>query len=107
MSTYSLVELFLTCGSWQEAQKIADSLLEQKLVACVEFIEIQSKFQWKGELEESKEIKLIMTSIAEHFATIETEVAKLHSYDTFVLKMLPITQISVDAAAWLKESTQK
>ena len=98
------IELFLTCGSWQEAQKIADVLLEKKLVACVEFIEIKSKNWWQGKLEEGKEIKLIMRSAEHLFDKVEAEVKKLHSYETFVLEALPATRVSKDAQKWLSET---
>ncbi|HTB49286.1 MAG TPA: divalent-cation tolerance protein CutA [Verrucomicrobiae bacterium] len=98
------IELVLTCGSWQEAQRIADAVLEKRLVACVEFIEVKSKYHWQGTLEEAKEIKLIMETVARNFEKVEAEVAKLHSYDTFVLKSLPVDTISKEAAQWLRET---
>jgi periplasmic divalent cation tolerance protein len=100
------VDLVLTCGSWQEAQRITDVLLEQKLVACVEQIEIQSKYLWHSAIEENKEIKLVMKSIAEHFDKVEAEVAKLHSYETFVLEQIPVTNISDGAKAWLQQELE-
>ena len=50
MNSSNTVELFLTCGSWREAQKIADVLLKKKLVACVEFVEVKSKAWWQAML---------------------------------------------------------
>jgi periplasmic divalent cation tolerance protein len=100
------VELVLTCGSWQEAQKITDALLAKKLVACVEQMEIRSKSWWKGEIEDNKEIKLIMETIAENFDKVEKEVKKHHSYETFVLQMIPITRLSHDASDWLIDTTK-
>ncbi len=67
MADANFVELILTCGSWQEAQKIADVLLEKHLVACVEFMDVKSKSWWEGKLEETEEIKLIMQCVAENF----------------------------------------
>ena len=107
MSKTEFVELVLTCGSWQEAQKIADNLLEQNLVACIEFIEIKSKSWWRNRLEETDEIKLVMQSVAENFKKIEAEVAKHHSYDTFVLQQIPMTNLSSKAATWLLEETKQ
>jgi periplasmic divalent cation tolerance protein len=95
------VQLTLTCGSWQEAQNVTDALLGSKLVACVEQLEVRSKNWWQGAIEDSKEIKLIMTSIAEKFDDIEAEVRKHHSYDTFVLHMLPVEKLNDEAVAWL------
>lgn len=104
MST-NFVELLLTCGDQQEAQKIADSLLRQKLVSCVKFTEVKSQFRWKDEIETSDEIKLSMTTIAENFNKIETEIAKLHSYETFVLQQVPIIRLNQTATDWLTGET--
>lgn len=90
----SFIELFLTCENQAEAEKIADALLEQHLVACVKFEPVHSKFWWKGAIEEADEVKISMLSVAENFDRIEAEVAKLHSYETFVLQATPISQIS-------------
>ena len=100
------VELVLTCGSWQEAQKIADVLLERRLVACVEFIEIKSRYLFRGKREQATEIKLIMETIADNFAKVEAAIQPLHSYETFVLQMIPIVQLSKDAASWLSEELE-
>mgnify|MGYP001552497739 CR=1 FL=1 len=106
MGKNNFVELVLTCGSWQEAQKIADHLLQQRLVACVEFMEIKSKYWWEGRLDEAKEVKLIMETVADNFAKVEAAVGKLHSYDTFVLQMIPIAKLSKAAAGWLKKEVE-
>ncbi len=97
-------ELVLTCDSWQEAQRIADALLEKKLIACAEFLEVKSKYHWQHQSEEAKEIKLIMETVMDHFDKIEAEVAKLHSYETFVLKAIPMVKLSKQAAIWLEEA---
>lgn len=101
------VEITLTCGSWQEAQTITDALLASKLVACVQQLEVRSQYWWQGAIEDSKEIKLIMTSIAEKFGEIEDEVRKHHSYETFVLHMLPVEHLNADAFTWLNETVPK
>jgi len=105
MDDNNFVQLVLTCGSWQEAQRIADSLLEKRLIACAEFLEIKSKYRWQNSIDEAKEIKLIMESIVNNFKKIESEVAKLHSYNTFVLQQIPVTKLSKQASIWLKETT--
>lgn len=101
------IEVVLTCGSWEEAHNIVDVLLDKKLVACVEMSEVKSKYLWQNEVEEADEIKLTMKSVASHFETIEAEVKKLHSYDTFVLEALPVTRINEEAAKWLEENTSQ
>ncbi len=103
MAAPDFVQVVLTCGSWQEAHKIAEELLHKRLVACVEFLEMQSQYRWHGALEEAREIKLIMETAAHKFQAIETEVQKLHSYDTFVLQQIPLTNLSENAKQWWSE----
>jgi len=97
------VELVLTCGSWQEAQRIADRLLEHKLVACVEMLDVAAHFRWQNEINTGKEVKLIMTTAEHLYGQIETEVKRLHSYETFVLRQLPVTHLNETAKVWLAE----
>lgn len=106
-SAANYIQLLLTCGSWQEAQRIVDHLLEQHLIACAEFIPIKSRFQWKDKIEQNDEIKLIMQTIDQHFERIEAEVSKLHSYETFVLQAVPVTQLSADARHWLEAAVRQ
>jgi periplasmic divalent cation tolerance protein len=73
-------------------------------VACVEQMEIRSKNWWQGKIEDSKEIKLIMTSIADHCDAVEAAVRKHHSYETFVLQMLPIQHLNAEATEWLQQT---
>lgn len=101
------VELVLTCGSWQEAQRIVDSLLTKHLIACAEFIEVQSRYHWKDTIQDDKEIRLVMESAAHLFERVEKEVRKLHSYEVFVLQASPIQQISEAAAEWLENTLRK
>jgi periplasmic divalent cation tolerance protein len=100
-----LFELVLTCASWQEAQKIADQLLGKKLVACVEFVNVKSRFWWKGSIDELNEVKIIMTTIENHFESIEAHIKSLHSYETFVLKAIPLLFASNEASTWLTSVT--
>ena len=100
------VELVLTCADRAEAEKIADALLDKHLIACAKFLPVDSKYWWRGKLEAAKETLLLMESVVDNFEKIEAEVAKLHSYDTFVLKQIPITNLSKKARTWLEQEAK-
>jgi periplasmic divalent cation tolerance protein len=103
----NFVQLVVTCGSWQEAQRIVDRLLKQQLIACAEFIPIKSKFKWKENIEESDEIKLIMESAEHLFDAVEAEIRKLHSYETFVLQSIPLNKLSEAASVWWEAALKR
>lgn len=96
-------QLWLTCKDKAEVDRITTVLLDKHLVACVRQIPISSNYHWKGKIEKSREILLMMESQIDNFEKVEAAVAKLHSYDTFVLEAVPVSKISKKAAAWLKQ----
>ncbi|HSW37754.1 MAG TPA: divalent-cation tolerance protein CutA [Candidatus Saccharimonadales bacterium] len=95
------VELVLTCGTREEAEKITQVLLEKRLIACAKFVAIDCKYWWEGKITDAKEVMLFMESIATNFEKVEAELEKIHSYDTFILKALPMTHVSKKAQDWL------
>lgn len=96
-------QLWLTCKDKAEADKIGNTLLVKHLVACVRQMPVSSNFWWQGKMNHSEEVLLQMESQTENFAKIEAEVAKLHSYSTFVLEATAVSHISKSAAKWLAE----
>lgn len=96
--------LFLTCTHSAEATTIAKSLLQSKLVACAKQMSVGSDFLWHGTVDHNDEVLLIMESREDLFDEIETIVAQFHSYDTFVLEMLPVTKVSKKASEWMSNS---
>ncbi len=93
----------LTCADKKEADRIGSVLLNKNLVACVKSSPITSQFLWKGEVNTSTEILLIMDSAEELFGQIEKEVQSIHSYETFVLTALPIVRTTEKTKTWLNE----
>lgn len=99
------VEIVLTCASWQEAQKIADAVLGEHLIAAAEFLPVKPKHRGQGKLEEVEGVKLIMQTIEGNFAKIEAMVKKLHSYDTPNLHAIPIAEATEEVRTWLSDTT--
>jgi len=96
--------MFLSCANGEEAQKITDELLDEKLAACVRQTELKSDFWWRGKREQAGEIQLIIESTEDKFDAIESVVRKLHSYETFVLTAYPVLKASSGVKEWVKES---
>ncbi len=102
MKTVRFCHVWLTCADKKEADKIVNTLLVKHLVACARQVLVTSDFWWKNKIEHSNEILLQMESRLDLFEEIEREVAKLHSYDTFVLEAVPVSKISKKSEVWLK-----
>ncbi|MBI2621111.1 MAG: divalent-cation tolerance protein CutA [Candidatus Levybacteria bacterium] len=98
-----MIVLLLTCANEKEADKIANTLLKEKLIVCAKKLPVSSSFLWEKKIKSSEEILLIMDSVAENFEKINSEVKKLHSYKTFVLTSLLVNQTTKDVENWAKK----
>lgn len=95
--------LYLTCANDNEADKISEILLKKKLIVCAKRFPVSSSFLWEGKIDKTKEVMLVMDSIEENFNKIEEEVAKIHSYKTFVLLSSPLTKTTAKVSRWMKK----
>ncbi|MCH7952212.1 divalent-cation tolerance protein CutA [Patescibacteria group bacterium] len=102
-----IILLFLTCANEKEADVIARTLLEKRLIVCAKKLPISSSFFWKGSIDSVKEVLLIMESVEEKFNQIEREVRKLHSYETFVLLSVPVSRASKGVVEWVRGGLER
>jgi len=104
MNTQYII-ILVTAKDKKEAEKIARGLLESKLIACANIVEgIQSLFWWRGKIDSSKEVLLILKTKKSFFKKISIKVKSLHSYQTPEIIALPIINGSKDYLAWISMS---
>lgn len=76
------IVVFSTCGSAEEAEKIARALVSKRLAVCVNLLPaMRSIYRWKGAIEEAQEILLVIKSSRALFGEVRAEIEKLHSYE--------------------------
>lgn len=101
------IVVLVTCANKEEGEKISQSLVEKKLVACVNLVpEITSRYWWQGKIEVSSEILLTIKSKKSLFKEIVAEVKKLHSYTVPEIIALPIIAGNKDYLNWIQKSVE-
>ncbi|MGH9874630.1 MAG: divalent-cation tolerance protein CutA [Pyrinomonadaceae bacterium] len=99
------IAVFMTASSREEAERLADMLVDKSLAACVQIMpEMYSIYRWQGKVEQQREFLLIAKTLNSKFAEIESEVRKLHSYETPEIVALPLTAGSKPYLEWLSAS---
>lgn len=94
-----------TCGSAEEAARIARSLLKLRLAACVAITpEIRSVYRWQGAIEESVEWSLAIKSRHDLFQTLSEEIRRLHSYETPEILALPVIAGGGEYLQWMDDA---
>jgi periplasmic divalent cation tolerance protein len=94
-----------TAGSREEAEKIAQALVERRLAACVNLVgPIQSVYRWQGKVETATEHLLVIKTTAGLFDAVAKAIRELHSYELPECIQLPIEAGSAEYMKWIEES---
>ncbi len=65
----------------ERARDLADRLLEERLVACVNLVgPVVSRYWWEGAVAESREVLLVMKTAARLAARLRARIVELHEY---------------------------
>ncbi|MFC1987573.1 divalent-cation tolerance protein CutA [Chloroflexota bacterium] len=102
MEESTRVVILITTSNDEEARKIADVLLTQKKVACVNIVPgVNSLFWWQDKIEPTQESLLIVKTKASLIDEIVTLVRGVHSYDVPEIIALPIIGGNQDYLDWI------
>ncbi len=98
--TYIIV--LVTTANRQEAENMAQKLLEAKLIACANIIDpVASHFHWSGKTEKAQECLVLMKSRRDLFEKLAETVKTLHSYEVPEILALPVVAGSKAYLDWL------
>ncbi len=102
---HKYIIILVTAKDAREAEKIANGLLQDKLIACANIINgVKSLFWWQGKIDESPEALIVIKTTKSLFKKAAAKVKQLHSYETPEIIALPIVDGSADYLKWIKDS---
>lgn len=94
-----------TAGSREEAEKIAQALVERRLAACVNLLSpIKSVYRWQGKVENAAEHLLIIKTTAARCEAVARAIRELHSYQLPECIQLDIEGGSAEYLQWIEDS---
>ena len=83
--------VYSTIGKIQDARRIANTLLEEQLVACVNIIpKIESIYKWKNKIENDEEVVIIAKTVDANVKKTIQRIKQIHPYDLPDIVVLPI-----------------
>jgi periplasmic divalent cation tolerance protein len=101
-----LISIYLTAPSRDLAERIARTLVEEKLAACVNIIPgMRAIYRWKGKVEAANEVVLFAKTRAALFDRLEKRVKELHSYEVPCIVALPIEAGHQPYLDWIEHET--
>jgi len=95
--------VLVTCGSADEADRIAHTVVEKRLAACVNCFEapVRSVYWWKDKVESSEEHLLLIKTEKRLLGKLYAEVRRLHLYELPEFIALPIVSGSERYLDWM------
>jgi periplasmic divalent cation tolerance protein len=101
MNTNYIIVLVTTADK-AEAEKIAQKLLEEKLIACANIVNpVTSFFHWSGKIDKAEECLVVMKSRMDLFAELSERLKGLHSYEVPEILAFPIVEGSRAYLDWM------
>lgn len=91
-----------TCGSSEEAHRIARKLIEKRLAACVHVVSgVRSVYRWNGKIEDSRETLLAIKTSRALFESVRVQIEKTHSYEVPEVIALPVVDGAEKYLDWI------
>ena len=102
MGELTRIVVFITAGTIEEANNIANLLLSQRKAACVNIVPgVDSLFWWQDNLDSAQESLLIVKTRESVLPEIVELVKRVHGYDVPEIIALPIVGGNEDYLKWV------
>jgi periplasmic divalent cation tolerance protein len=102
------IQITTTTEKKDDAEKIAQALLEKRLAGCVQVAgPIFSIYWWKGRIEKATEWQCIIKSRKDLYRKVEKVIKENHSYEVPEIMAISVVAGSKDYLKWLHEELVK
>lgn len=99
----TLIVVLTTAPNLEEAERLAEKIVEAKLAACVQILpEMKSIYFWKGAIQKDSERLLLIKTLAEKFSELENFIQTNHSYEIPEIVALEAEKFSESYLNWIK-----
>ncbi|HHB77627.1 MAG TPA: divalent-cation tolerance protein CutA [Saprospiraceae bacterium] len=101
----SFIAVYITNDSKESAQRLADTLLADRLIACANIFPISASYHWMGDIAQENEWVALVKTTKTNWIRLKEKVSQIHPYD------IPcIMKIDVEAneayEQWIRQSVR-
>ena len=99
--------LLSTVESAQTAEKIASTVVEERLAACVNVLPgVSSYFRWEGEIQREQEFMLILKTSTDRLRELIERIETLHPYEVPEIVSVPVEEGHQPFLDWVERETR-
>lgn len=94
-----------TCPHEEAARGLAESLLRDRLAACVNIVPgLRSVYRWQGRVEEAGELLLLIKTTQACYPRLEQRIRSEHPYELPEILAVDLAAGSAGYLAWIGDS---
>ncbi len=94
--------VYVTTPNLEEAEKIANTVVELRLASCANIInKVRSIYWWKGKIEKANELSIILKCSSNTYKSLEDKIKELHSYECPCIVAIPIEKGNSEYLEWV------
>lgn len=98
--------VYVTCPDPETGERIASSLVEERLAACVNVVPgLRSVYRWRGKIEVDDEVLLLIKTAAARFEALCERVRELHPDEVPEIVATPVVRGLDSYLQWVRDET--
>jgi periplasmic divalent cation tolerance protein len=102
----NFIQVNTTIDTQEGAKKIADTLIERRLAACVQISgPITSTYWWQGQIEVAQEWLCTAKTRQDLYAAVEQAIREVHAYEEPEILVTPVLTGSQGYLNWIAQET--
>ncbi|MFP4184344.1 MAG: divalent-cation tolerance protein CutA [Halorhodospira sp.] len=99
--------VFCTCPDEQTARRLAETVVEAKLAACVNILPgVSSVFYWEGQAQSEQEHLLMIKTSELAYSRLESKLVELHPYELPEVIAVGIERGLAGFLDWIRDQTR-
>lgn len=102
----TMFAMVLTTVEPGKEQGIIETLLDNKLAACIQTLPMNSHYVWQDKICHDDEVLLVIKTQRSLYTRVEQAIQQAHAYDVPQIVMLPFVNGFNPYLAWIEENTK-
>ena len=104
LAVSAVYEMSVSCGSPENAEKIASALVGGRLAACVSITEEESVYRWNGEIHRDREWSLVCKTTEANVRKAAKCIRANHTYELPAITAAETSHSDFETLKWIVES---
>lgn len=97
----TLLAVYTTLATRDDAQRMATALVERRLAACAQIDAIESVYRWQNSVRQDTEFRLMLKTTEARYPALEAAILSLHPYDLPAIHAVAVVHAHAPYAAWV------